>query len=264
MLTADFAVVIFPETAGMAMETLSGIGRDLMDRGTHVWRLSSNQNVHDWERLGSLAVGGSMVLAFLARPSLRGAAVALAGGALVYRGVTGYCHLYRLMGIDTREGRKASTAIAALQGKKVEKTVFVRRPARDLYESWRKLDNLPQFMQHLVNVTELEGGRSHWVARGLLGTTVEWDAEIIEDRPGDVISWRSLPGADVETAGAVHFSEQPDGGTAVRVSLKYKPPAGRAGAAIAAALGQSVDERLEEDLQGFKQHMETASGAIRA
>lgn len=248
----------------MAMETLSGTGRDLMDRGTHVWRLSSNQNLHDWERLGSLAVGGSMVLAFLARPSLRGAAVALAGGALVYRGVTGYCHLYRLMGIDTRRGRKPSTAIPALEGAKVEKTVFVNRTPDDLYRFWRKLDNLPQVMQHLVNVTELEDGRSHWVARGLLGTTVEWDAEIIEDRPGDVISWRSLPGADVDTAGSVHFFERPGGGTTVRVSLKYDPPAGKAGAAIAAALGQSVDERLEDDLQRFKQHMETAAGAIEA
>lgn len=248
----------------MAMETLSGIGRDLMDRGAHVWRLSSDQNVHDWERLGSLAVGGSMVLAFLARPSLRGAAVALAGGALVYRGVTGHCHLYGLMGIDTRTGRRASTAIPALQGVKVEKTVFVRRPPRDLYEFWRKFDNLPQIMQHLVKVTELEDGRSHWVARGLLGTTVEWDAEIIKDRVGEVISWRSLPGADVDTAGSVHFSEQPDGGAAVRVSLKYNPPAGKTGAVLAAALGQSVDESLEEDLQRFKQHMETGTGAITA
>jgi uncharacterized membrane protein len=90
---------------------------------------------------------------------------------------------------------------------------------------------------------------------------VEWDAELIEDRAPEVISWRSLPGSDVDTAGSVHFTERPVGGTTVRVSLKYNPPAGKAGAALAAALGQSVDERLEEDLERFKREMEAGAGS---
>jgi uncharacterized membrane protein len=112
-------------------------------------------------------------------------------------------------------------------------------------------------MQHLEGV-RAEGSRSHWVACGPLGHRVEWDAEIITDSVNELIGWRSLPGSEVDTAGSVHFRELPEGrGTEVRVSLKYDPPAGKLGAAVARLFGASPQSQVREDLRRFKQFMET-------
>ncbi len=48
-------------------------------------------NVGHTERLVSLVGGGLLAVLGLRRPTVAGAAMALAGGALVARGLTGYC-----------------------------------------------------------------------------------------------------------------------------------------------------------------------------
>ena len=42
-----------------------------------------------------------MALVGLSRMSLGGLALAAVGGSLLYRGMTGHCHLYSAMGINT-------------------------------------------------------------------------------------------------------------------------------------------------------------------
>jgi uncharacterized membrane protein len=99
--------------------------------------------------------------------------------------------------------------------------------------------------------------------RGPLGHNVEWTAQIITDREGQMISWESLPGAEVQNAGSVWF-EPVNGGssTEVKVSLQYLPPAGVVGAAVAKLLGEAPEQQLDEDLARFKNLIETgATGA---
>ncbi len=87
--------------------------------------------------------------------------------------------------------------------------------------------------------------------------TVEWDAEIINEKENEMIAWRSLEGADVDNAGSVHFEKAPNGrGTVVKVSLKYDPPAGVIGAAVAKLFGEEPSQQIQEDLRRFKQLME--------
>jgi uncharacterized membrane protein len=87
---------------------------------------------------------------------------------------------------------------------------------------------------------------------------VEWDAEIFNDRENEVIAWRSLEGSKVDTAGSVHFkSLGNDRGTAVTVSLKYNPPAGKVGAWAATLLGDNPTRMIADDLRRFKQSMES-------
>ena len=89
-------------------------------------------------------------------------------------------------------------------------------------------------MEHLVSVDDLAEGRSHWVAKGPAGTTVEWDAMIVADDPGRVITWRSLENSDVDNAGAVRFEPAPGGrGTIIKVNIQYNPPGGVVGATVA-------------------------------
>jgi len=130
----------------------------------------------------------------------------------------------------------------------------------ELYRYWRDLSHLPRIMSHLESVEPMSDRRSHWVARGPLGSRVEWDAEIITERENELIGWRSLGDSDVDTAGSVHFNAAPDGhGTEVRVILKYDPPAGKLGVAVAGLLGHSPAQLIREDLHRFKQLMERPS-----
>jgi uncharacterized membrane protein len=136
-------------------------------------------------------------------------------------------------------------------------TIFGRMPG-ELYDYWRRLENLPRILQHLESVKELDHRRSHWVAKAPAGQTVEWDAEIINDVPGEVIAWRSLPGASVPNAGAVTFREAPAGrGTEIKVNLEYEPPLGRLGVAVARLFTEEPTVQVREDLRRFKALMET-------
>jgi uncharacterized membrane protein len=58
-------------------------------------------NVGETERVVSVMGGGVLALLGLARGGLLGSAMALAGGALVYRGITGHCQAYSALGVDT-------------------------------------------------------------------------------------------------------------------------------------------------------------------
>lgn len=228
----------------------SGVGRAL-DRLPQV-----RTNVSSAERWVSLVGGGAlMALGFDGRgPSLLST---LLGGGLLYRAATGHCPVYQALGVSMSDTTADQAVIAAGHGTKVEHTLTVNKPAADVYRVFRDFEFLPRFMTHLLDVDTTTDGKSHWVARGPLGAVFEWDAEIIADEPNKVISWKSLDGADVDTAGSVHFRERPGGATEVRVVLKYDPPAGRIGAAIASLVGQSPEQQIRADMARFKELMET-------
>jgi uncharacterized membrane protein len=233
----------------------SGPVRRAADYVPHVER-----NVAPTERLISLGLGTCLTVFGITSKKFSPIALA-AGGYLLYRGLAGNCPLYQALGVGTDGARGSGAVIPAREGTKVEHAVTVNRPAGEVYRFWRNLSQLPRFMEHLKEVRETGAGKSHWVARGPLGMSVAWDAELIEDRP-EVISWRSLPGSDVDTAGSVHFIAAPAGrGTEVRVSFKYDPPAGKIGAAIARLFGESPEKQIEADLARFKSLVEAAGAA---
>lgn len=239
---------------------------------------SGNVNVGDVERLASAVGGGGLVTYGLLRRDALGYGMALLGASLLYRGTTGHCHAYGALGINTAAEGGGFTAgssgrpieigkdrllhnpnatIKHREGIKVEKSVTVNRPARELFDYWRNFENLPQFMNHLESVTVQGIGHSHWVAKAPAGRTVEWDAEIINEEPDALIAWRSREGADVPNSGSVRFVELPAGrGTEVRVSLEYQPPAGKIGMVFAKLFGEEPNQQVEEDLRRFKSVME--------
>ena len=136
--------------------------------------------------------------------------------------------------------------------------ITVDRPVEDVYRYWRDLTNLPSFMIHLASVELTGDGRSHWTANAPAGRTVEWDAEVVEDRPNERIAWRSLEGADVANHGVVSFSPVPRrSGTEIRVELTYDPPGGALGAVVAKLFGEEPQQQVKDDLRRFKQVVET-------
>ena len=140
----------------------------------------------------------------------------------------------------------------------VTKGVTICRPREAVYEFWREFGNLPRFMTHVHSVTSTGDQRSHWVVSAPGGQTVEWDADILEDRAPELIAWRTLEGSDILHEGSVRFDEAPaDRGTEVYVDLLYKAPAGRAGAALAKLFGEEPTQQILDDLRRLKQVMET-------
>jgi uncharacterized membrane protein len=139
----------------------------------------------------------------------------------------------------------------------IETSIAIDKSPEELYAFWRDFTNLPVFMMNLESVTLLDATRSHWIANGPLGTRVEWDAEIYNDKENELIAWRSLENADVINAGSVRFQAGPKGhGTFVRVTVNYNPPAGAVGTSLAKLLGAEPLQLIKEDLRRLKQIME--------
>jgi uncharacterized membrane protein len=216
------------------------------------------QNLDRAERLASIAGGGVIAAYGISRRGLGGLALAVLGGALVYRGATGYCLMCARLGLDRRQGAEATTGPAVVVAPARLVTVMnVNKPADELYAFWHDFANLPRFMANLERVTILDARRSHWVAKAPFGASVAWDAEIVDDVPGRRIAWRSLEGADVANQGEVDFLPAVGGrGTDVRVRIDYKPPGGRLAAGLARLFGEAPEQRVREDVRRFKQLME--------
>lgn len=140
---------------------------------------------------------------------------------------------------------------------------IVNRAPHEVYDYWRRLENLPRFMKHLESVEETLEGRSRWIAKGPAGTTVEWEAVIVADDPGRVITWRSLENSQVDNAGAVRFEAAPGGrGTIVKVNIQYNPPGGVIGKTVAQLFGEEPEQQLDDDMRRFKQMMEVGEVVV--
>jgi len=220
-------------------------------------------NVGERERWASLIGGGSLFAFGIAQRDWKGFALAAVGGGLMLRGATGHCDLYERLGMNTADrgwgagtGRHAS--IPYELGIRVDHSVQINKPAAELFRFWRNFENLPTFMRHLNSVKMLDDRRSHWVAEGPAGTSVDWHAEVINEIENELIGWRSLEGSEVDNAGSVRFTSLPDGrGTRVSVSLQFNPPAGSLGAAVAKLLGADPKKQIQTDMRRFKELMET-------
>ncbi|RWY50388.1 SRPBCC family protein [Mucilaginibacter gilvus] len=175
-----------------------------------------------------------------------------AGGYLLNRGITGHCALYSGMGRNSTEPVNVN----------IRSSYFINKPRQEVYNFWRKLDNLPLFMKHLKSVELIDDKRSHWVLKLPLGVpAVSWDAEIVHDDPGYMIGWSSLPDSLIDNAGKVRFKDNPDGhGTLVDITISYRPPVGGFGGGIAHILNPVFKNMVDNDVRNFKQYMDIEGG----
>ena len=205
---------------------------------------NETSSVTDTERWGTLIGGGALVLLGLRQGSLRGALTALAGGGLIYRGVTAQTGIQETLGMN--------------DSIRVEKTVTIsNKSPEELYRFWRNFENLPRFMKHVKHVSVVNDKRSHWIATAPMGASVEWDAEIVNEWENHLIAWSSVEGADIDNSGFVRFQPAPDGrGTEVKVVIEYNPPGGSVTATLAKLFGEEPKQQIGDDLRRFKMLME--------
>jgi uncharacterized membrane protein len=218
----------------------------------------SKVNLNDTERWVSNLAGGGLAVWGLKQGGWKGCTLALLGGGLIYRGLTGHCQLYDTLGINTVNGKGRAASVKHGEGIRIEKSVTINQSPEELYRFWRNFENLPRFMNHLEAVNVLDNQLSHWVIKAPAGMNVEWDAQIINEKENEMIAWRSLEGATIPNAGSVHFTAAPEGrGTILKVEINYDAPGGALTAAIAKLFGEEPGQQVQEDLRRLKQLLET-------
>jgi len=211
-----------------------------------------NDEASPFDRWMSLGAAAALVAYGLSRRSPTGACLAASGMPLVYRACVG-----RWPSVANGHAQDTRAALTGERGIDVRESIRIEKPVGELYRLWRDFEALPRFMPSLERVTEVGNGQSHWVAKGPIGRSIEWNAEIISDFENHLISWRSLPGSDITTAGSVKFSPVRAGhGTQLSVHFQYAAPAGAAGATVARLLGQEPSRTIREDLRRLKQLLE--------
>lgn len=221
------------------------------------------------QRVASLVSGIALVALGIVRKSTGGTLLALAGGGLLYGGLSGHFPACALFGAKKEEGSGAELQKPPVKknapghgGVLVTKVVTIDKSSAELYAFWRDFTNLPKIMQHLESVETLSQTRSRWTAKAPAAQSVSWEAEIERDEPGKLIAWRSVEGSTIENSGSVRFSPTTgDRGTQVKIALEYKPPGGALGVVIAKLFGEEPQQQIEEDLNRFRQLMETGEVA---
>ena len=203
-----------------------------------------------WSRVAGDAIDLATLAAAAVNPKTNKAGVAFAAAnVLAVTAVDVMCA--QTLSVETG----AMTETGAIR---VKRSNIVNRPPEEVYTFWRDIENLPRFMYHLQSVRRIGERTSHWVSKAPGGGNVEWDSEITEDRPNELIAWRSLEGSDVYNAGSVRFEPRPGGrGTVVRVEMEYYPPGGVAGTAVAMLFNESPEQQIYDDLKRLKQVLET-------
>jgi uncharacterized membrane protein len=229
-ITSGIGILSRPRPAGWVW---TRVGGDLMDLALLGKAISSDDNDRNRVTAATAAVVGVTLLDLMTGQQLSKGG----NGSTISR--------------TTRPGLRIGGPIH------VKEAITINRPRDEVYGFWHNLENLPRFMAHLESVQVLDERRSRWKAKAPVGSTVEWEAETIEDRPNELIAWRSLPDSTVPNIGSVHFRDAPGGrGTEVLVELRYQPPGGKIAALIAKLFGEEPKQQVKGDLRRFKQVME--------
>jgi len=227
----------------------------LQPRATYLYEKTNVINVSRKGRIVSAAIGAAALTGakYIRQPFIN-RLLRLTGVFMLYRGISGNCPVCATFG-DADTTPKHSPAV------NIRTSVLVNQPKEVVYKFWKDLENLPVFMRHLQSVKIIDDKHSHWRLK-TPGTmpSVEWNAEILEDS-GDVLSWRSMPGSMIETAGKLVFEAWPEGKTQVDILITYRPPAGYIGTALGMLLKTPFQKMVKEDVENFKHYIE-AGGVI--
>ena len=138
---------------------------------------------------------------------------------------------------------------------RVEGSIEVEAPVETVYGYWETLENLPQFMSNVEEVTSSGSDTTHWRVKGPLGKTIEFEAQTTQREQNQAIGWNSTQG-EVETSGQVRFQDAGQNRTRVEVQMNYSdPPGGKVGEVVSRAVA-NPKLQLEQDLRNLKAILE--------
>jgi uncharacterized membrane protein len=203
-----------------------------------------------------LATGGTLLAAGgLKQGGLTGVVMAIAGCGLIWRASEERPLLEmpfggrgdHARGVDERHGPVT-----------YERSVTIGKPREEVYRFFRDFRNLPRFMAEVERIDVKDERNSHWAVKAPMGRRVEWDSEVHDEAEGERIAWRTVGNAEVHSEGRVRFKDAVGGrGTVVTVTLRYEPPGGHVGQAIAWLTGHEPQRQLADSLRRLKAVLET-------
>lgn len=225
-------------------------GNAFEPRATKLYESSNIINVGKAGRIASLGAGVVLYsLSAKGKQNLLKKIIRYGGLYCLYRGISGNCVVSALLQKDS-ELQKHSPAV------NIRTCFIVRAPRKLAYDSWRNFERLPRFLKHVKKIKVIDEIHSRWTLKtpGRV-PAVEWNAELIDQEEARELSWRSLPGSKIETAGKINFADT-TGGTEVNITISYRPPAGYIGSMVARLVNPTLRKMVEEDLSNFKQYIE--------
>lgn len=138
---------------------------------------------------------------------------------------------------------------------RLEGSIEVNAPVKQVYEYWETLENLPDFMSNVQEVRSTGENTTHWRVKGPLGSQVEFDARTTQNERNEALGWTSEDG-DVKTSGQVRFQDLGDERTRIEVQMNwFDPPGGKVGETVT-GLVAGPKTMLEQDLLNFKEVIE--------
>lgn len=191
-------------------------------------------------RMAAILGGGALGYSALRMRGISALLAGLAGTGLALRGLTNL-PLNRVFGLD-------STPRVI----EIQKSINIDAPVEEVFRLWTDFENFPRFMEHVQEVRRLGDGRLHWRVTGPAGSSVGWDAEIVEMIPNELIVWRTTDSDTIRQSGRTRFVKNPDGTTRLDVHLSYSPPAGAVGHIVATMAGVDPKRSMEQDLVRFQ------------
>ncbi len=196
-------------------------------------------------------VGTALVVRGLQQRSLRGAATALVGGALLSTSLGENARIRTM--VESRTGLGGGDEETAFS-----RSVVVGRPANELYELWRDPEQFSRVVGHFADVAETDGGRLEWTVHGPRGKDVSWETDVVGEEPGETLRWEAGEDATVPNEGSVRFTPAPgDRGTVVTLSIRFDPPGGSVGNAALERLDVAPEMLVGTALNRFKSLAET-------
>ena len=191
--------------------------------------MRARRNLTRVDRLGYVAGGIALVLFWaLRRPSHAKAVGAGVGGWLLYQAWTGRNPMFRPLGIEVNPHPAQAEVAETLV---VEEAITISRPREQVYQFWRRSENLPRFRESALELTREE--------------------------PGETIAWRALREGRLVHFGSLAFRDAPGGrGTTIAARLEYVPAGGSLGTALAHIMGHSPQRLLADSLRRGRQLLE--------
>lgn len=212
-----------------------------------------DKNVGPTDRIISISAGSYLLASSLISRRFSTLKFATAG-FLLFRGISGYCPGYKALGTNSLEQPTEHLHIRS--------SVIINRSTTEVYNFWRRLENLPLFMEHLESVNQIDSKMSEWRAKvpGNIAT-VSWRANILKEIPDRHISWHSLPNSDIENYGTVNFREAGPNMTEVDTEISYRAPGGMLGENVGKLLSPIFKNMVKNDIKNLKTYMETGKFA---
>src|SRR3954466_9126087 len=79
-------------------------------------------------------------------------------------------------------------------------TVTINKPPLEVYDHFRDFSSLPEFMTYLESVEVIGPGMTRGTAKPIgKGAAVTWEAETLEDIPGQLIAWQTRSDSPIQT-----------------------------------------------------------------